>query len=45
MNEEIYKEVHNQYFESDDFNSMPIYQLKEKFDIQSDQFRMPMALL
>ena len=40
MIEEIYKEVHNQYFKSDDFNGMPIYQLAEKFDIQSDQFRM-----
>ena len=40
MIEEIYTVVHNKYFESDDFNGMPIYQLAEKFDIQSDQFRM-----
>lgn len=39
MIEEVYEEVHNQYFESGDFNGMPIYRLADKFDIESDEFR------
>ncbi len=37
--EDLYDEVSNQYFESGDFNGMPIYQLSNKFDINSDKFR------
>lgn len=39
MIEEIYEEVHNQYFESGDFNGMPIYKLANKFNIDSEEFR------
>lgn len=39
MIEEVYKEVQNQYFESHDFNGMPIYKLANKFDINSHEFR------
>lgn len=40
MIEEIYEEVHSQYFESGDFNGMPIYRLADKFDIESAEFRL-----
>lgn len=39
MIEEVYEEVHEQYFDSADFNGLPIYRLADKFDIESDEFR------
>ena len=39
MIEELYSLVEDQYFESGDFNGMPLYRLTEDFDIESDEFR------
>ena len=35
----IYKIVELKYFESGDFNGMPIYGLVNNFDVNSDEFR------
>lgn len=39
MIDEIYKIVEKQYFESGDFNGMPIYRLVDDFDVESKEFR------
>ncbi|NOR70232.1 MAG: AAA family ATPase [Methylomarinum sp.] len=40
MIDEIYKIVEKQYFESGDFNGMPIYRLADDFDVESKEFRL-----
>lgn len=39
MIDEIYEAVERQYFESGDFNGMPIYALKSSFDVDTPEFR------
>ena len=39
MIDDIYELVEEQYFSSGDFNGLPIYSLKDSFDIESDAFR------
>lgn len=39
MLDKIYKIVEKQYFDSGDFNGMPIYRLADDFDVESEEFR------
>lgn len=39
MIENIYNLVEQQYFSSSDFNGLPIYSLKDSFDIESEDFK------
>jgi len=39
MIDQIYEIVERQYFESGDFNGMPIYELKNLFDVETPEFR------